>query len=50
MVLTKASYSMITGAYVNVLGGADYSQENAKMQEVAAPTHTPEVIAAYVAS
>jgi hypothetical protein len=51
MPLTKASYSMIAGAPVNVLDfGADYSAEDAKVQAIAASIHTPEVIAAYVAA
>jgi hypothetical protein len=30
-----------------VVPGADYSQEDAKVQAICAATHTPEVIAAY---
>ena len=33
-----------------VAPGADYSAEDAKVQAIAASIHTPEVIAAYVAS
>lgn len=33
-----------------VAPGADYSGEDAKVQTIAAAIHTPEVIAAYVAS
>jgi hypothetical protein len=33
-----------------VVPGADYSPEDAKVQAIAAFIHTPEVIAAYVAS
>jgi hypothetical protein len=32
-----------------VVPGADYSQENAKVQAIASAVHTPEVIAAYEA-
>jgi hypothetical protein len=32
-----------------VVPGADYSQENAKVQAIAAAVHTPKVIAAYEA-
>jgi len=44
MSLTKASFSMINGAYYNVL---DYSAKDAKVQSVCALIHTPEVITAY---
>jgi hypothetical protein len=33
-----------------VVPGADYSQEDAKVQAIAASIHTPEVIAAYQAA
>jgi hypothetical protein len=33
-----------------VVPGADYSQEDAKVQAIAASIHTPEVIAAYEAA
>ena len=31
-----------------VVPGADYSQEDAKVQAIAASIHTPEVVAAYI--
>lgn len=33
-----------------VVPGADYSQEDAKVQAIASAVHTPEVIAAYAAA
>ena len=33
-----------------VVPGADYGQEDAKVQAIASAVHTPEVIAAYVAA
>jgi hypothetical protein len=46
---TALSYHLATISHV-ITAGQDYSNESAEVQAICAAVHTPEVIAAYVAS